>query len=156
MALEKELVWKEENSDEILFLVTFGWVEGLMERQGGNIWDIARAADLQFSREIKARKDWRLIDIFIYSISSLWALLWLTEMGYLTCWHYFQHMTELQNWWWEIINCSSIVCFCTCLPRSSLLSDFLIISLHSLLLTGHGNYFQKEIWGTIEKGGNSW
>lgn len=42
-----------------------------MESQGGNTWGIARAADLQLGREIKARKDWRLIDIFIYSISSL-------------------------------------------------------------------------------------
>lgn len=89
MALVKELVWKEENSAEILVLATFGWVEGLMKSQGGNTWDIVGAEDLQLGRKIKARKDWRLIDIFIYSISSPWALLWLAEMEHLICWLYF-------------------------------------------------------------------
>lgn len=50
MALVKELVWKEENSDEIQFLATFGWFEGLMESQGGNTWNIAGDADLQLGR----------------------------------------------------------------------------------------------------------
>lgn len=57
--LVKELVWEEENRDEIVFLATFGWVEELTESQGGNTWDTAGAAALQLGREVKARRSWR-------------------------------------------------------------------------------------------------
>ena len=51
-ALVKELVWEEKNSDEILFLATFEWVEELMESQGRSMWRTAGAADLQLGREV--------------------------------------------------------------------------------------------------------
>lgn len=42
--LVKELVWEEENSDEILFLAGFGWVEELMKSRGGNTAGACRPA----------------------------------------------------------------------------------------------------------------
>lgn len=54
-ALVKELVWEEENSDETLFLTTFGWVEELMESQSASPWCTAGAADLKLGREVEKR-----------------------------------------------------------------------------------------------------